>query len=444
LQHDQEFRTDDAQRNAFRVSLARALWEVCRRCDDETIQPELKAAIAAKAFALRWSSDQEVKNGWESLWSELCPTTSGGVEKHYKELCAELSAAFADNISRAEKVNSAKAVSALAAQLDKQLPRPNWAQDPAVSSLQKAVLSTVQSLPTFDGSGILVRALADIGATMRRRKRNEAPPPGDAADEDALGLPLIRGFISKGSLTDRSAAAKAFLEALSATRLWSPLEEAAQVHKAACDRVDELQREVEAEKREPGEAVPKRHRGKGQSPAEELLGSTLDVWATTFQQCRREVEDEGDLEPPEASELQEFFRACLLEFEAGSLTMRLNVVRLWKHVFSHLAEERIVVRGPLGDELCIRITAAVQDASLDQRSERLRRPAIELAASMAKDASSGGGREVLKAGLASAASGAAVPGAPVAPLDTWLDKVDDATAEVCAEQLAALRSSLSG
>eukprot|EP00959_Pyramimonas_sp_CCMP1952_P315735 6608449-Pyramimonas_sp.AAC.1 len=42
----------------------------------------------------------------------------------------------------------------------------------------------------------------------------------------------------------------------------------AKLYEAASQRVDELQAEVEAEEREPGEAMPVRHRGKGQSPAE--------------------------------------------------------------------------------------------------------------------------------------------------------------------------------
>ena len=47
----EEFRTDDVQRNSYRISLARALWEVCRRCDDSVLEGELKSAIAAKAPA---------------------------------------------------------------------------------------------------------------------------------------------------------------------------------------------------------------------------------------------------------------------------------------------------------------------------------------------------------------------------------------------------------
>lgn len=42
---------------------------------------------------------------------------------------------------------------------------------------------------------------------------------------------------------------------------------------------------------------------------------------------------------------------------------------------------------------------ASEDASVDQRSERLRRPALELAAALAGDAAPGGGREVLSRGL---------------------------------------------
>ncbi|CAJ1436153.1 unnamed protein product, partial [Effrenium voratum] len=63
LKQDQEYRTDDVQRNSYRVSLARALWEVCRRCDDNMLEPELKAAVASKAFSLRWSIEAEVKTG---------------------------------------------------------------------------------------------------------------------------------------------------------------------------------------------------------------------------------------------------------------------------------------------------------------------------------------------------------------------------------------------
>ena len=49
MSSQQEFRTDDVQRNSYRISLARALWEVCRRCDDSVLEGELKSAIAAKA-----------------------------------------------------------------------------------------------------------------------------------------------------------------------------------------------------------------------------------------------------------------------------------------------------------------------------------------------------------------------------------------------------------
>lgn len=282
----------------------------------------------------------------------------------------------------------------------------------------------------------------------RRKRHEEALPPAAAAAaassvEVALGLPVIQPFISKGTLTDRAAAARALLEVMSATRLWSPLDEAAQLHASASQRVDVLQKEVEEEKREPGEAAPKRHRGKGQSPAEEFLLATLDLWATTLQQCRREVEDEGDLDPPEDEELQSFFRASLAEFDSGSLFMRLGVTRLWKHVFAHLAEEKIPFCGKLNDELRKRITAAVQDASLDQRSERLRRPTLELAEALAKDVSTGGGRELLRSTLPSSEAASGVSGAgAVMSLESWLSKVDSTTAELCAVQLGTLRAAL--
>ncbi|CAE8630113.1 unnamed protein product, partial [Polarella glacialis] len=194
----------------------------------------------------------------------------------------------------------------------------------------------------------------------------------------------------------------------------------------ASRRVDELQLEDEKEEREPGEAPPKRHRGKGQSPAEELLSATLDFWATSFQQCRREVEDEGDLEPPEEGELAAFIGVSLAEFRLGSLTMRLGIVRLWKHVFKHFAEERLPLKSQLSDELCGQLVAAVQDASWDARSERLRRPALELAAALAQDAVSGG-REALLRGMQAEAKAAAGETEGAAALravqvTAWLDR----------------------
>jgi len=440
LRQDQEYRTDDAKRNAFRVSLARALWEVCRRCDDATVEAELKAAIAAKAFGLRWSNDQEVKIGWESLWNEICPSSSSGVERYYREICAELSDSFADSVSRAEKVNTSRAVSALSTQLDKMLPRPRWGEDVAVTALQQAVLAAVQSLPVFDGNGALVRALADLAALAHRRGRHEEASPA-AGGEAAAGLSLVRGFCSKGSLADRATAARALLEATLATRLWEPLSEAARLHATAAAHVDALQQQDQAEEREPGEAAPKRHRGKGQSPAEELLTATLDLWASTLQQCRREVEDDGDLEPPQGAELADFLNASLGEFHAGSLSMRLSIVRLWKHVFSHLAEERIAVSSRLDTEVLQRMVLAVQEASLDQRSERLRRPALELAAALATDSAPNGGRDALRCGLGAATAAEAGNIAHQAlPLTAWLAKLDIVTAEQCAAQVAALRT----
>merc|ERR1712232_65707 len=99
------------------------------------IQPELRAAIAAKSFGLRYSEEADVKTGWEMLWNEMCPTISGGIQRHHAEICAELAAAYDDSISRAEKVMMAKAISALCTQLEKQLPRPKFSEDASVVSL---------------------------------------------------------------------------------------------------------------------------------------------------------------------------------------------------------------------------------------------------------------------------------------------------------------------
>lgn len=438
LRQEQEFRTEDAQRNAYRISLARALWEVCRRCDDAMLESELKAAVASKAFMLRWSSDNEVKTGWESLWGELCPTTMGGVQRYRSEICAELAGAFAESVSRADKVDSAKAVSALAAQLAKVEPKPDFLKEESVLSLHAQLKDAVQTLPTFEGSGILVRALADLAGVLYRRKRGEA---FTGADEKKTGISLVFGFCSKGSLTDRAAAAQAYLEATSATRLWPSLADAAKLYQEAAKHVDQLQEEDDKEEREPGQVPLKRHRGKGSSPAEEFLTATMDFWATALQQCRREVEDEGDLEPPEG-ELSSFAGATLHEFHLGSLTLRLSVVRLWKHVFSHFSKEKLPL-SELNDETFGRIVWAIQDASLDKRSERLRRPALELAASLAKDGA--GGKEALMRGLAFETAAAAKDSAGGAaaravPMSLWLQRIDPLTAEQCANEVATLRS----
>jgi len=259
--------------------------------------------------------------------------------------------------------------------------------------------------------------------------------------EDCLGLPLVLGFCSKGSLADRASAAQAYLEVVSAVRLWPTLEDAEKLYKGAAQHVDALQEEDEKEEREPGVAPPKRHRGKGSSPAEELLSAVLDFWATALQQCQKEVEDEGDLEPPEEDELSAFLGSSLQEFRSGSLTLRLSIVRLWKHVFTHFAKERLTLND-LKDDLCGRLVAAIQDASLDGRSERLRRPALELAAALVADAS---GREAFLRGIESegkAAAGEAEGSASLraVPIPKWLERIDPATAELAAEHVATLKS----
>jgi len=440
LTKDQEYRTDDNQRNSFRIALARALAEVCRRCEDGSIETELRAAIAAKAFGLRYSDEQEVKTGWELLWNEVCPTISGGIERYYREICAELAICFGDSISRSEKTTMSKAISALCVQLEKKLPKPPGKEDASVTALHKAVLTAVQSLPVFDGIGQLVKALGDLAALLHRRKRGEEAS-GEAASEESTGLTLVLSFCSKGSLTDRASAVRSAIEVISAARLWGPLEDVEKLYKATASRVDELELEVLKEEREPGEPVPKRHRGKMQSPAEDLLTAILDLWTSTIEQCRREVEDEGDLDPPEVAEFTAYINATLSEFAAGSLTMRIGVVRMWKRIFAHLASEKIAAKSLLALEVWEQVATAVQDASLDQRSERLRRPALDFAASLVKDTATGGGRESLGAGLAAAASRDAASAAPkVVGAEAWLAKLDPATAEQEAGAVAVLRN----
>ncbi|CAK0910537.1 unnamed protein product [Prorocentrum cordatum] len=250
-------------------------------------------------------------------------------------------------------------------------------------------------LRRFRGTGAGARGPCFVDAPSRARRgwercrRRGCGPPGHQ------GL-LLQGF-PVGPCRGRQGADAGHVRGAPLGAAGG-LEDVAKLYEAASQRVDELQAEVEAEEREPGEAMPVRHRGKGQSPAEELLGGALDLWAATLQQCRREVDDEGDLEPPESAELGAFASAGLAEFHAGSLFLRVTIVRLWRHVFQHLAQERIALCDCLDAGARARVIAATQGASLDQRSERLRRPALELAAALARDAAPRGGREALRQG----------------------------------------------
>lgn len=413
---------DDTSRNAYRVPLALALSEICRRCGESAIGPDLKASIAARAFPLRYSEDDEVRISWESLWSELFPSNSAGIERHHRQLSAELASIFSHSNSRTDKKAAGKACVALCVQLEKMQFRD-------VGDLHQALLGSVKASALYDGIGVVVRALAAVTALLHRRRRNEE----SEVDEESSGLPLVLGYCSKGSLEDRTCAVEGLLDIMVSTRLWSSLDEIGAIHVKAASKVDELQKSLEAEPREPGEIVPKRYRGKPQSPAEELLTATLNLCAGAFEQCRREVEDEGDLDPPQEGELSAFVKASLAEYQAGSLNMRLVVVRVWKRVTAHLASERLAVSDgmqPQGE-----FVAALQDASLDDRSDRLRRPALELAGALAKDSTPKGGRELLSRGFSSGTEGAW----RVLPLDEWLSRLDGATVEKCKDSVDALR-----
>merc|ERR1712224_334454 len=143
------------------------------------------------------------------------------------------------------------------------------------------------------------------------------------------------------------------------------------------------------------------------------------------------IEDEGDLDPPEDSELTVFLRSSLSEFKANSLNMQISIVRIWKRVFSHLASERISVCSLAPKEVWALLAEVVQDATLDQRSERLRRPSLDFAACLAKDTAPDGGRAAFfSTGLATAiAAEAGSPAPHVAPPAAWIAKLDPHTAE---------------
>merc|ERR1712232_1496493 len=107
----------------------------------------------------------------------------------------------------------------------------------------------------------------------------------------------------------------------------------------------------------------------------------------------------------------------------------------------HFKEERLPVCDSLGAALHSQIAGAIQDASLDQRSERLRRPALELAAALLGDSAPAGGRDTLLRGLA---SGDDASQTKVMPLAEWLEKLDPTTVEQCADAVAVLRGALAG
>lgn len=280
----------------------------------------------------------------------------------------------------------------------------------------------------FEGVGVVVRAFADLSALMHRRKRGQ---DWEEFSEDSSDLCFIQSFCVKGSLSDRISAVRSTQDVASATRLWT-LSEVIQLHTDTVCHIDSL--EVD------GEESTGKHRGRAQSPAEELLSATLDFWASTLEQCRKEINDEGDLEPPE-NELTAFMQASVAEFHACSFSFRLAVIRQWKRVLDHFENEKILdCRVPL--DVWMQVVTAVQMASLD-RAERLRRPAVECAGALVRvPAVSEAMKELKLTSSDSTEAQASENGPRPMHLDVWLTRLDPTTVEQCTESVVALRALL--
>ena len=127
---------DDTSRNAYRAFLALAPSEICRRCGESAISPDLKASIASRPFPLRYSEDDKVKISCESLWSELFPSSSAVVERHHRQLSAELVSIFSHSNSRT----------------DGSLPKLEKVQFRDVGDLHQALLKFVKAPAVYDGN----------------------------------------------------------------------------------------------------------------------------------------------------------------------------------------------------------------------------------------------------------------------------------------------------
>ena len=67
----------------------------------------LFCSFAARAFPLHDSEDDEVKISWESLWSDLFPSNSAGIERDHRQLSAELPSIFNHSNSRTTLLSAA-------------------------------------------------------------------------------------------------------------------------------------------------------------------------------------------------------------------------------------------------------------------------------------------------------------------------------------------------
>ena len=143
-----------------------------------------------------------------------------------------------------------------------------------MGDLHQALLGFVRASALYDGIGVVVRAHAAVTALLHRRRGNEE----SEVDEESSGLPLVLVAAVKGL------GKIALVLSKGCSTSWSH-----SLEKFGATKIDELQKSLEVEPRDPREMVPKRYRGNPQSPAEELLTATLNLCTGAFEQCRRGV-----------------------------------------------------------------------------------------------------------------------------------------------------------
>lgn len=461
----EEARMDDGARNSSREATAKALWEVCRRCEDK-LNADMKAQIAARAFVLRQSSFAEVRQQWDAIWGEVCPSSSSGAERHHPEICKALIAVLNDSTSRIEKKDAANAVTELCSLLERQDRPGKWTEDQDIAQLRETLGATVESLPAFEGSALLVKALSDItalifllkapndgdgSATAEARVRPARAPAAEAAV--MADLSRIRTFLRKpiqgarsAALADRTTFVQAITALLSKTLHWASLgyEEMASIAEEVLSLVDKLEEESRKEAEEEREegtgedsyvAARKKHRGKPGSNAEELIQALLELWTTMLEASHKVVEDEDELEAPDSEQFELFVRRSLAEFETGSPNLQLFIVRCWKRSLVHLKSIRVKCAPLLNSRSWVQMVSALQDASLDKRMGRLRKTALDLlgGSELAGDTSAQGGGEALKTGLGDGDGTKAK-----SQLKDLIENLDAQTRTECAEAVESL------
>ena len=206
--------------------------------------------------APRWG--KEVGIIWESLWRELFPSNSAGIERHHRQLSAELAFIFSDSNSRTDDfLRAAREV-----------------QFRDVGDFDQALLGFVKASALYDGIGVVVRALAAVTALLHRRRGKRGIWRGRGVQWFATCL----GYCSEGSREDRTRAVEGLLDIMVSFpgEVWR--------HKNWWTS-EEFGSRTEGPEGDGAEEVP----GNPQSPAEELLTATLNLFTGAFEQCRRGV-----------------------------------------------------------------------------------------------------------------------------------------------------------